>query len=38
MNFNDNTMYHIGLTPADGAAYAIITGDPYRVESIAALL
>lgn len=38
MNFNDEKMYHIGLTPADGAGYAIITGDPGRVESIARLL
>ncbi len=38
MNFNDEKMYHIGLTSADGAAYAIITGDPGRVESIARLL
>ncbi len=35
MNFNEEKMYHIGLTPADGAAYAIITGDPGRVERIA---
>ncbi len=28
-------MYHIGLRPSDGAAYAILTGDPGRVESIA---
>ena len=38
MNFNEQAMYHIGLTPAQGAAYAIITGDPGRVESIARLL
>ena len=38
MNFNDQKMYHIGLTPADGADYAIITGDPGRVEAIARLL
>lgn len=38
MNFNDEKMYHIGLTPADGAEYAVITGDPGRVESIARLL
>ncbi len=38
MDFNHEKMYHIGLTPADGAKYAIITGDPGRVERIAALL
>lgn len=38
MNFNDQKMYHIGLTPLQGAAYAIVTGDPGRVESIARLL
>ncbi|MBR2337965.1 MAG: nucleoside phosphorylase [Clostridia bacterium] len=38
MNFNDERMYHIGLTPLQGAAAAIITGDPGRVESIARLL
>lgn len=38
MNFNDEKMYHIGLTPSQGAKYAIITGDPGRVESIACLL
>lgn len=38
MNFNDEKMYHIGLAPSDGAAYAVITGDPGRVESIARLL
>ncbi len=38
MNFNEERMYHIGLTPSDGAAFAIITGDPDRVESIARLL
>ena len=31
-------MYHIGLALSDGAEYAIITGDPGRVESIAHLL
>ncbi len=35
MEFNRETMFHIGLTPAQGAAYAIVTGDPGRVESIA---
>ncbi len=38
MNFNDEKMYHIALTPSQGAEYAIITGDPGRVESIARLL
>ena len=38
MNFNDERMYHIGLTPSQGAEFAIITGDPGRVESIARLL
>ena len=38
MNFNEQAMYHIGLTPSQGAAYAIVTGDPGRVESIARLL
>ena len=38
MNFNEKRMYHIGLTPSDGAEYAIITGDPGRVESIAGWL
>ena len=31
-------MFHIGLTPEQGAEYAILTGDPGRVESIARLL
>lgn len=38
MNFNEERMYHIGLKPSEGAEYAIITGDPGRVESIARLL
>lgn len=38
MNFNDERMYHIGLTVAQGAKYAIITGDPGRVETIAMCL
>ncbi len=38
MNFNEQRMYHIGLTPQEGAAYAIITGDPGRVQAIASLL
>ncbi len=31
-------MYHIGLLPSEGAEFAIITGDPGRVEQIASLL
>lgn len=38
MNFNEERMYHIGLTPSQGASCAIITGDPGRVESIARLM
>ncbi len=38
MNFNDEKMFHIGLTPSQGAEYAIITGDPGRVESIARMM
>ncbi len=38
MNFNEEKMYHIGLTPLQGATAAIITGDPGRVESVARLL
>ncbi len=38
MNFNEEKMFHIGLTPSQGAEYAVITGDPGRVESIARLL
>lgn len=30
--------YHIGLTAAEGARYALLTGDPGRVERIARLL
>lgn len=33
-----NTMYHIGLLPEQGASYAILPGDPGRVEKIAAFL
>ena len=33
-----NTMYHIGLLPGQGAGYAILPGDPGRVEKIAAFL
>ena len=35
MDFNAEKMYHIGLTPAQGAPYALLTGDPGRVQSIA---
>lgn len=35
MDFNQDALFHIGLTPAQGAAYAMITGDPGRVESMA---
>jgi len=38
VDFNDEVMYHIGLTAAQGAEYAIVTGDPGRVEEIARLL
>ena len=38
MDFNKTAMYHIGITPGQGAEYAILTGDPGRVESIARLL
>ncbi len=38
MNFNDERMYHIGLAPNEGAGFAIITGDPRRVEYIASFL
>jgi len=35
VDFNQEALFHIGLTPAQGAAYAMITGDPGRVESMA---
>ncbi len=38
MTLNEERMYHIGLLPSEGAEFAIITGDPGRVEKIAALL
>ena len=38
MTFNQQTMFHIALTREQGAEYAILTGDPGRVESIARLL
>ncbi len=34
MDFNAEKMYHIGLAPDQGAPYALLTGDPGRVESI----
>ncbi|MDD2418358.1 MAG: nucleoside phosphorylase [Oscillospiraceae bacterium] len=37
-SFNNQAMYHIALTREQGAEYAILTGDPGRVESIALLL
>ncbi len=36
--FNNETMYHIGLTKNDGADGAIICGDPGRVKLIAELM
>ena len=38
MLFNNDEMFHIGLRPTDRAKYAIICGDPGRVESIANLM
>lgn len=38
MNINDTKMYHIALRPEQGARYAILPGDPGRVEKIAAYL
>ena len=38
MNFNNDSMYHIGLRPSDSARAAIICGDPGRVEKIARLM
>lgn len=35
---NDNLQYHINLSEKDGAKYAIIPGDPGRVEKIASYL
>ena len=37
MNIHNERLYHIGITPAQGARAAIICGDPGRVESIAEL-
>lgn len=38
LSFNEERMFHIGLRPQEGAAYALLTGDPGRVEEIAGLL
>ena len=35
---NDNLQYHINLSEKDGARYAIIPGDPGRVEKITSYL
>ena len=36
MDLGSREMYHIGLRPEQGAAYALLTGDPGRVEAVAA--
>ena len=38
MDFGSSGMYHIGLKPEQGAAYALLTGDPARVEAVASRL
>ncbi len=38
MLFNNDELYHIGIRPSDGADYAIVCGDPARVEKIARLM
>lgn len=38
MQVSEKGMYHIGLTREEGARYAILPGDPGRVERIAAYL
>lgn len=38
MDLGSREMYHIGLRPEQGAAYALLTGDPGRVEAVAARL
>ena len=38
MDFGSQGMYHIGLKPEQGAAYALLTGDPGRVEAVASRL
>lgn len=35
MEVNGERLFHIGLRPDQGAAYALLTGDPGRVEGIA---
>ena len=35
LDFNKDTLFHIGLCPEQGASLAILTGDPGRVEEIA---
>lgn len=35
LDFNQDALFHIGLSPAQGASLAILTGDPGRVEAIA---
>ena len=35
MDFGCKEMYHIGLRPEQGAAYALLTGDPGRVQAVA---
>lgn len=35
MNIHGETLYHIGLAPSQGAGFALLTGDPGRVEGIA---
>ena len=34
----EETLYHIGIKPSQGAKYAILPGDPGRVEKIAKFL
>lgn len=35
---NEQVCFHIGLSPAQGAGWAIVTGDPGRVEAVARFL
>lgn len=37
-SMNEEKLFHLALTKADGAAYAILPGDPGRVEKISAFL
>lgn len=37
-DFMDNKMFHVAISMSEGAKYAILPGDPGRVEKIAALL